>query len=89
VLGNLRLTDDGLNSVQISGVATNKNEFKIKNVVVAGVLRDASDQIVSLGSTYVLEENIGPGASVSFSLRIQRQAYSRYQLYAQAERDWE
>jgi hypothetical protein len=89
VLSNLSLADDGLDSVRITGNATNRNQFKVKNVVVCGVLRDASGQIVSLGSTYVLEENIAPGASVSFSARMLRQPFSRYQLYAQAERDWE
>jgi len=89
VLSNVALANDGLESVRIIGTATNRNQFKLKNVVVSGVLLDASGQIVSIGSTYVLEEDIAPGASVRFTARIQRQPYSRYQLYAQAERDWE
>jgi hypothetical protein len=89
VLGNLALANDGLESVRITGMATNRNQFKVKNVVISAVLLDASGQIVSLGSTYVLEEDIVPGASVSFTARLQSQPYSRYQLYGQAERDWE
>jgi hypothetical protein len=89
VLSNLALANDGLESVRITGTATNRNQYKVKNVVISGVLLDASGQIVSIGSTYVLEEDIVPGASVSFTARIQRQPYSRYRLYAQAERDWE
>jgi hypothetical protein len=89
VLGNLSLSYDSQESVRIVGVATNKNEFKIKNVVVAGVLIDASQQIVSLGSVYVLEEDIAPNASVRFELRIKREPFVRYRLYAQSERDWQ
>jgi hypothetical protein len=89
VLSNLGLAYDGLESVRITGIATNSNEFKIKNVVVSGVLLDASDQIVSVGSAYVLEEDIEPGQWVRFDLRIQHERFYRYYLYAQAERDWE
>ena len=39
-------------------------------LIVAGVLLDEQDKIVRLGSTYVLQENIEPGASVPFDLRI-------------------
>jgi hypothetical protein len=43
---------------------------------------------VSLGSTYVIEENITPGESVQFDVRVAEDAYVGYELYAQAERDW-
>jgi hypothetical protein len=76
-------------SVRVTGTAINGNAFKIKNVAVAGVLTDASGQIVSLGSTYVLEEDIAANGSVGFDLRIERVPFLRYRLYAQAERDWE
>jgi len=89
VLSNLSLSYDGLGSVRITGIAINRNEFKVKNVVIAGVLKDASHQIVSLGSTYVLQEDITPGAWVRFDLRIKREPFYRYWMYAQAERDWE
>jgi hypothetical protein len=89
VLSNVNLYYDSLDSVRVTGVATNKNPFKIKNVTVAGVLLDASEQIVSLGSTYVLKEDILPDAWVQFELRIKRVPFYRYQLHAQAERDWE
>jgi hypothetical protein len=89
VLSNLNLYYDSADSIRITGIATNRNEFKLKNVTVAGVLRDASDQIVSLGSTFVLQEDILPNAWVRFELRIPRTPFYRYQLYAQAERDWE
>jgi hypothetical protein len=88
-LSNLSLTYPSPDTVRVTGRATNVSEFKIKNVVVAGVLLDASGQIVSLGSTYVLEEDITHNASVQFDLRIERVPFYRYRLYAQAERDWE
>jgi murein DD-endopeptidase MepM/ murein hydrolase activator NlpD len=85
--GGLRVVEDGTGYVRISGTATNTSSFKAKNVTVAGVLLDAKGEIVSLGSTYVLQENIAPGASVSFDMRIKKAPSVRYQLYAQAERD--
>jgi hypothetical protein len=88
-LSNLALSYDGAESVRITGIATNKDPFKIKDIVVAGVLRDAGDQIVSLGAAYVLQEDIEPNASVRFDLRIKRVPFARYQLYTQAERDWQ
>ena len=87
--GGVWVVEDGTGYVRISGTVTNSSSLKVKNVIVAGVLLDANGEIVSLGSTYVLRENIEPGASVSFDLRIARQPYTRYQLYAQAERDWQ
>jgi hypothetical protein len=87
-LSNLGMTYSA-DSVRITGRATNPNEFKIKDVAVAGVLIDAGGQIVSLGWTFVLQEDILPNASVTFDLRIGRVPFYRYQLYAQAERDWE
>lgn len=87
-LSNLGLSY-GSDSVRITGKATNVNEFKAKNVVVAGVLLDASGHIVSLGSTYVLEEDISPNGAVWFDMRIALVPFYRYRLYAQAERDWE
>jgi hypothetical protein len=89
VLSNIGLSYDGLASIRLTGTATNKNPFKIKNVVVAGVLKDASGQIVSLGSVYILQEDIEPNAWVRFDLRVKRVPFSRYQLYAQSERDWQ
>jgi LysM repeat protein len=85
--GNVRVVEDGTGYVRISGTATNSSSYKVKNVTVAGVLLDAKDEIVSLGATYVLQENIEPGASVSFDLRIKKKPYTRYSLYAQAEQD--
>jgi hypothetical protein len=85
--GGVQIVEDGTGYVRITGKATNANPFKVKNVTVSGVLLDAKDEIISLGSTYVLQENIGPGASVSFDLRVKKRPYARYRLYAQAERD--
>jgi hypothetical protein len=45
--------------------------------------------VVSIGSQYVMQEDIAPGASVRFDVRIEKVPHNRYQLYAQAERDWE
>jgi LysM repeat protein len=87
-LGDVRLVDEGAGYLRISGTATNASAFKATNLTVSGVLLDASGQIVSLGSTYVLEQGIEPGASVAFDLRIEKTPYATYQLYVQAEHDW-
>jgi hypothetical protein len=76
-------------SIRVTGSVINTNEYKIKNVAVAGVLLDASGHIVSLGSTYVLEEDILFNGSVRFDMRIPRVPFYQYRVYAQAERDWE
>ena len=78
----------GLDSVRIVGTVTNEQPFKLKNPIVIGVLLDASGQMVSLGYTYVTVEDIEPGASVPFDLRVETRPYVRYTMYAQAERDW-
>jgi hypothetical protein len=83
------MVDGGANHVRITGMAKNENPFKIKNVTVSGVLMDGSGQIVSVGAKYVLQQDIAPGASVRFDVRIEREPYVRYQLYAQAEHDWD
>jgi hypothetical protein len=88
-LSGAQLVEQGTGYVQIRGTATNSNPFEVKNVTVSAVLLDASGQMVSLGSTYVLQEDIVPGASVRFALRIKKASYVGHQLYAQAERDWE
>lgn len=88
-LSNVNLIYDSADSVRITGTATNINAFKIKNIAIAGVLRDASGEIVSLGSTFLLQEDITANAQVRFELRIPRVSFARYQLYGQAERDWE
>jgi hypothetical protein len=74
--------------VRITGVATNGCPFKVKNPIVTGVLVDGGDQIVSLGYTYVLMEDIEPGANVRFDLRVSDAPHTGYRVYAQAERDW-
>jgi hypothetical protein len=88
-LRNLDLIYDSTESVRITGRAVNVNPFKIKNVAFGGVLLDAGGQIVSLGTAFVLEEDIQPNAAVSIDLRIERVPFVRYYVYAQAERDWE
>jgi hypothetical protein len=88
-LSNVRLIADGLDSVRIVGTATNDNPFKVKNPIVTGALIDDARQIVSLGYTYVVVEDIEPGASVPFDLRVKHRPYVRYQTYVQAERDWQ
>ena len=88
-LSKVQISTDSTGYVRITGTATNTNAFKTKNVTVAGTLLDANEQILSVGSTYVLQEDIEPGASVTFDLRIAKEAFSSYRLYAQTERDWE
>jgi hypothetical protein len=87
-LDNLNVTRDPSDYVRITGTASNTNPFDIKNVIVSGALLDDSGQMVSLGSGYVLQEDIGPGATVPFDLRVPYKPYVDYQLYSQAERDW-
>ena len=79
----------GTDSVRVTGTAVNINEFMVKNVAIVGVLLDTSGHIVSLGSAFSLQEDILPNDTVQFDLRITRVPFYRYQLYAQAERDWE
>jgi hypothetical protein len=88
-LRNLNLSYSGTDSVRVTGTAVNVNAFKIKDIVAAVVLTDASGQIVSLGSAYVLQEDILPNGSVPFDVRVARVPFERYRVYAQAERDWE
>jgi len=88
-LSDVQLVDQGTDYLQIRWTEMNLNPFEVKNVTVSGVLLDASGQMVSLGSTYVLQADIEPGASVRLDLRIEKTPYMSYQLYAQAERHWE
>ena len=88
-LSGVRLVADGLDSVRITGRVNNENPFKVKNPVVTGMLVDNSGQTVSLGYTYVVVEDIEPGMSVPFDLRVKHRPYAKYQIYAQAERDWQ
>jgi hypothetical protein len=87
-LSQVRLAADGLDSVRITGVATNEMPFKIENPIVTAVLVDGGGQMVSLGYTYVLLTDIAPGARVPFDLRVSGASYTSYRMYAQAERDW-
>jgi hypothetical protein len=87
-VGSLNVTRDPSDYVRITGMATNMNPFAVKNVIVVGVLLDDSAQMVSLGSGYVLQEDIEPGATVPFDVRIPYKPYASYEFYTQAERDW-
>lgn len=88
-LSNLTLSYSGPNIVRIRGTASNPNALEVKNVVVSGVLLDGNGQIVRLGTTYVLQDDIGTGESVQFDVRIRYEPFATYRLYARAERDWE
>ena len=88
-LSDVRLSADGLDSVRITGTATNVNPFKAKNPVVTVVLIDNSGQMISLGYAYVTIEDIEPGATVAFDVRVRSKPYATYQTYVQAERDWQ
>ena len=80
VVSGLSVGNDGIGNVRITGVAINSNAFSVENVTIAGVLLDGNGRIVSVGSTVVLDE-IAPGTSASFDLRIAYEPYYRYQLY--------
>lgn len=86
-LSDVRLVDEGTGYLRITGTASNGNSFAVQNVTVSGVLLDEGGQIVGMGSTYVLEEDIASGESVRFDLRVQESAFASYRLYAQAEGD--
>lgn len=83
VLSGVGVSYDGIGNAHISGAIVNGNGFPVEDVTIAGTLIDANGEIVSVGSTLVLDE-IAPGASRPFDLRIEYKPYSRYQLYAQA-----
>jgi hypothetical protein len=88
-LSGVRTVADGIDSLRLTGSAANPQPFKIKNPIVTGLLVDEYGQIVSLGYTYVTVEDIAPGASVPFDLRVSRRPYAEVRTYAQAERDWQ
>jgi hypothetical protein len=87
-LSNVQFAHNSTDFVRITGTATNNSQVMVKNVTVVGTLLDANGQMISVGSGYVLQENIAPGASVAFDLWIEKEAFASYHLYAQAERDW-
>ena len=89
VLSGVRSVVDTDDSLRMTGTAANGKPFKIKNPIVVGILVDEFGQMVSLGYTYVTIEDIEPGASVPFDLRITRKPYAAVETYAQAERDWQ
>lgn len=84
-VGGLRVSNDGVGNVRITGQVTNQNDFVVKSATVAGTLLDAGGQVVSQGSTIVLGD-IAPGASARFDLRIAHEPYARYEVYVQGVR---
>ena len=88
-ISDVVLREDGTGFVRITGTGPNDSLTKVKQVTVSGVLLDRSDQIVSVGWTYVLGEAIDPGESVPLGLRVEKEPYTGYQLSAQAERAWD
>jgi hypothetical protein len=83
VLSGLVVLNDGVGYVRITGTATNRNAFVVRDPTIAGALVDSSGRIVSVGSTSVLGD-VAPGTSVSFDVRVKYAPYSTYKLYAQA-----
>ncbi len=81
-LSALRVSNDGIGNVRISGTATNENPFTVTDAIVAGTLIDDAGRVVSVGSTWLLGD-ILPGESRSFDLRIEYEPYAQYQLYAE------
>ena len=82
-LSNVRVHNDNVGHVGITGTATNGNPFAVRDANIAGTLIDAHGQIASVGWTVVPGE-VAPEASVSFDLRIEHAPYVRYELQAQA-----
>ena len=66
---------EGTNYLHVSGTATNNSPSKVKNVTVWGVLIDASGQIMSLGSSYGLQDDGPSGGSVRFELRVRKEPF--------------
>jgi hypothetical protein len=85
----VQIVADGLLSARITGTAANPNPWKIMNPVLIATLEDAGGQIVSLGWAYILQENIPPGGTVPFDVRVELAPFARYQVVGQAERDWQ
>ena len=86
VLTSVIVDNSWVGYVRISGTATNRNPFPLRNGSVSGILLDGSRQIVSVGWTPILGD-IAPGASKSFDLNIEQVPYAYYQLQAQGTRD--
>jgi hypothetical protein len=82
-LSDVRVSNNGLGYVRVTGTATNANPFTVRDANVAVTLLDADGQIVSVGSI-LLPGELPPGASVDFDLRIEYAPYVTYQLLVQA-----
>jgi hypothetical protein len=82
-LSDTKITDAGTSYVRIGGVATNPHSYAIKNVVISGVLLDASGQMVSMGTGVVTA--LEAGASTDFEVYVAKKAYVSYRLNARAE----
>jgi len=87
-LSEVRVVQDSTGFVRFTGMATNTGTVDAKNLTVGSALLDANGQVVSVGAVYVLQEGIAPGEAVPFDLRVEKQPFVDYRLYAQAERDW-
>ncbi len=83
-LSESQVADTGASYVRITGIATNPNVYPIKNIVISGLLLDASGQTVSMG-TAVAPGPLEAGASTKFEVYVEKKAYSNYQLHARAE----
>jgi hypothetical protein len=88
-LRGVQTVADSQDSMRLVGTVVNENPFKVKNPIVTGMLVDEAGQIVSLGYTFVTVEDIEPGASVPFSLRVKLRPHVQVRTYVQAERDWQ
>jgi len=69
--------------VRLHGTATNPNSFAIRNIMLAGVLLDDKGQTVSLGSGIIA--TLAAGDAAAFDVRVAKQSFATYQVYAQAE----
>jgi hypothetical protein len=92
VTSALALARDSTEYVRITGQVRNDQPFSVKNVALSGVLLDAQGEIVGLGSSHLVAEDIHPGQSLGFEIRVRDSAqsvgtsFSGYRVYAQAER---
>ena len=84
---NVKVIDDGLGYIRISGSVHNQNAFDIKHVMVTGALLDDTSQWVSFGTVTLLEE-VEPGTDANFDLWVEKVRYVDYALYVSAEEDF-
>ncbi|MDF1513074.1 MAG: hypothetical protein P1S60_04625 [Anaerolineae bacterium] len=84
---SVSLEANGVGYVRVSGSVYNENPYRIKNVMLSGVLFDETGQWVSFGTRTLLED-IEPGSDAGFVIWLKDTPYTGYEVFATAERDF-